>query len=370
MKYLILILVFLSLHLQSFSQSEITTISEDCTDAYLMSIKGKYKQSGNIILPGVQGSARLTAAQQQAVLKRLDTVHQMLLSAYPVPTGFEALWWKVLHPGDFAGDINVKNSIHIYTYQYRVEFNSYACYANKPRDLFCCEPGTSTFEVSVNDFSYYGSSAGGNEKMTINGLRVYKRYPVKGTWKGYELVHIGTLESTKRIVLLHRPGELPYIPVTRKQYLEFCLKYLDEYMDELIKGMNDMPEGNPEQKKIKNQTIQRIVNNKKKILKRYEDEMEKTKAANLLDSPAFIKEVATIHEGVPILTTEEENGGMLFTHNPAYIKKNLPKNVAQFIVVYWTWSEFMPAGGAAGKYYRKMLEENFAIEKLQAMIDK
>jgi hypothetical protein len=89
-----------------------------------------------------------------------------------------------------------------------------------------------------------------------------------------------------------------------------------------------------------------------------------------LDSPAIIKELATISEGVPILTTEEENGGMLFTHNPAYIKKNLPKSVAQFVTVSWTWSDYLPVGGAAGMYYRKMLEENFPIEKLQAMIDK
>lgn len=366
MKHLILILVFLNLLLQSFSQ--IKTISVDCTDSYLLSLKGKYEQSNTII--GAGTISGLPAGQQQTMLRRLDTVHQMLVKAYPVPTGFEAAWWKALLPVSFATDLDGKKGIPVYSYIYYVHFNSYGCYQNKPRDLFCCEPGTSTFDVTVNDFGYYGSSAGGNEKMTINGLRVFKRYPVKGSWKGYELVHIGDLESTKRVVLLHRPGELPYIPVTRKQYLEFCLKYLDEFMDKLIKGMNDMPEATPEQKKIKDETIQRIVNNKKKTLQRYEDEMEKTKAANLLDSPAIIKEVATIHEGVPILSTEEDNGGMLCTHNPAYIKKNLPKNVAQFIVVRWTWSEFMPAGGAAGKYYRKMLEENFPIEKLQAMIDK
>jgi hypothetical protein len=208
------------------------------------------------------------------------------------------------------------------------------------------------------------------------------------------------------VVLLHRPGELPYIPVTRKQYLEFCLKYLDEYWDEMIKGMNIMPvrsleeqevqkkksldkiendyKNNPKQRDAirknfldtyktdqqkRDETIQKMVNNKKRIMKRYEDEMEKTKTANLMDSPAIILEVASIHEGVPIFTTEEENGGMLYTHNPAYIRKNLPKSVAQFMVVRWTWSDYLPVGGAAGMYYRKLLEENFPIEQLQAMID-
>jgi hypothetical protein len=359
-------IIFLLLFLYHSSFSQIKTISVDCTDSYLLSLKGKYEKAKTVI--GAGTISGLAAGQQQTMLKRLDTVHQMLLKAYPVPTGFEAYWWKVILTANLATNLNGENGIPVYTSQYRANFNSYGCYQNKPRDLFCCEPGTSTFQVYVNDFGAYGSSAGGQQNMMINGLRVYMRYPVKGKWKGFELVHIGNLESTKRVVLLHRPGELPYIPVTRKQYLEFCLKYLDEFMDKQVKGMNDMPEGTPEQKKIKDETIQRIVNNKKKILKRYEDEMEKTKAAYLLDSPAIILEVASIHDGVPIFTTEDENGKMLYTHNPGYIKKNLPKSVAQFITVSWTWSDYLPVGGAAGMYYRKMLEENFPIEKLHALI--
>ena len=61
----------------------------------------------------------------------------------------------------------------------------------------------------------------------------------------------------------------------------------------------------------------------------------------------------------------------LVTENPAYIRKDLPKYVPQFIVLYWSWvSDFPLLGGAQGEYYSKIMEANFPIDKLQAMIDK
>jgi hypothetical protein len=71
-------------------------------------------------------------------------------------------------------------------------------------------------------------------------------------------------------------------------------------------------------------------------------------------------------EQLPIFTTIEEGGRMLITENPAYIRKDLPKFVPQLIIMHWQWNE----GYVAAEHFRKMLEENFPIEKLQAMIDK
>jgi hypothetical protein len=107
------------------------------------------------------------------------------------------------------------------------------------------------------------------------------------------------------------------------------------------------------------------------VIKRYEAELEKTKAANLLNVPAEIYSPFTVSEGTPIFATGPEGGKMLVTANPGYIRKDVPKYIPQFMVVYWKWvSDFPNYGGAQGVYYRKMLEANFPIEKLQAMIDK
>jgi len=56
---------------------------------------------------------------------------------------------------------------------------------------------------------------------------------------------------------------------------------------------------------------------------------------------------------------------MLVTENPAYIKKDLPKYVPQFIVFSWSWSSNPPE-----KKIGEIVEASFPIEKLQAMIDK
>ena len=99
--------------------------------------------------------------------------------------------------------------------------------------------------------------------------------------------------------------------------------------------------------------------------------MEKSKAANLLGTPAEVNMMFEVNEGVPIFYSGEEHGKMLVTENSAYFRKDLPKYVPQFMVLYWDWVGDAPMyGGAQGEYYRKMIEENFPVEKLQKMIDK
>lgn len=121
----------------------------------------------------------------------------------------------------------------------------------------------------------------------------------------------------------------------------------------------------------RDETVSKIIKMKKDGINRYEKELEKTKAANLLDSPAEIYSPFTTTENTPIFATGPEGGKMLVTANREYIRKDLPKYVPQFMILYWGWvSDFPKYGGEQGVYYRKMLEANFPIEKLQAMIDK
>jgi hypothetical protein len=211
-------------------------------------------------------------------------------------------------------------------------------------------------------------------------------------------------------VLISRRGELPYIPVTRKQYLDYSIRYLGQLYDDVIKSSKEMPvrsiaEQEEEKKKAldgidkdykdspknretarnmylgnyetdqqrRDKDVATQMKLKEDIINRYQKELGKTISANLPNSPAVIREMHPIDEERPIFATGEEGGKMLITDNPSYIKRDLPKYIPQFIVLYWSWNEGASegfAGGAQGAYYRKMLEANFPIEKLQAMIDK
>lgn len=115
----------------------------------------------------------------------------------------------------------------------------------------------------------------------------------------------------------------------------------------------------------KDEAVKNIIKQKNEAIKRYERELEKNRDANLLDSTAIVRILDNMYPDVPIFTTGAEDGSMLVTENPAYIRKDLPKHVPQFLVLYWSWGD-----QANSKYFRQMLEGNFPIEKLQAMIDK
>jgi hypothetical protein len=194
-----------------------------------------------------------------------------------------------------------------------------------------------------------------------------------GKWKGYD-VYAPELGSGTKMVLLHREGILPYIPVTRKQYLDRCIEYLPKFftpdtaslkalellaakVPELLAGKQERDEQEKKYQKVKDD-----------VLKHYKDELDATTKAGLLDSPAIIPgTIADIGTEYPIFTTQVAGGRMLVTENPAYMKKNLPKYIPQFMVYTW-WDCHCGVDPSLNPY--KLIDENFPIEKLQAMIDK
>jgi hypothetical protein len=397
MKKQIIILFLFSIHLQSYCQAIKITVS--CNDSVLMSFKGKWKKVPDNIFPD-NTLPFLTKAQYSEVYSRLDAVHRQLQEAYPDPTGNEAGWWRNLFSGLFAGDVNQKKGIPLYGYSYYCAFGPYSCLAYRPKEVAPGGGETSTwFRVYANDFSYFSSGIGSASDMTVNGQPVYWRDPVKGKWKGYELYGLG---DNDRSVLLTRHGQLPYTPVTRKQYLDYAIARYTKDFDDVIKRVRESPvrsleeqetekkkaldkieedyKNNPkssetvrnmylgnyetdQQQRDKQVTIQ--VNLKENILKRFGEEIERSRASNLLDSAAIIIAWLSWGETFPIFSSDDPAGRMLIIDNSAYIRKDLSRTSPQFMILHWSWNE-----DAQGNYYRKMLEANFPIEKLQAMIDK
>jgi len=104
---------------------------------------------------------------------------------------------------------------------------------------------------------------------------------------------------------------------------------------------------------------------KVKALKKAQDELDKTTKDGLLDATAIIASEIFSTDVEEIFIPEAQGGAMLVTENPNYMRKDLPKNVPQFFVLHWD------CGSNPGDaFFRRMIEQNFPIEKLQAMIDK
>jgi hypothetical protein len=294
----------------------------------------------------------------------LDAIHQLVLEAYPEPKGLDAVWhrgqisnqlfgYQIRYTTEDKDPLPVKG-IPLGKYSYTSLCFNYYCFNDAPKREVRVNGETGTwFVVKTNQLWFVASI----DTMTIGGRPVFLRPLLKQMWKGYQML-ASERASGARIVFVHRKGMLPYMPVTRRQYLAHCLRHVPEMIITLSEGYSI--EGDKE----------RAEKTKKMVgpaLKRYQDELEKTTKAGLLDSAAlvFSNHPLVETEGEPIFMTEEDGGYMLITENPEYIRKDLPKYVPQFFVVNWTSDR-----GAAPEYFRKRIEEFFPIEKLQAMIDK
>jgi hypothetical protein len=401
MKKQIILLFLLSIHLRSYCQHQ--TFAVNCNDSLLMTIKGKYIKSRDVVYPS--SSSVLPRAQQPEAFRRMGDMHNLLLEAYPQPLGLEANWFGKLSNGTFADDVNFSNDIPVWMYYYNCTFLSYTCIQNKPKEVNASADVYDHFKVFVNQMGALQSDYR-FDTMTINSRKVYLLNSMVGSWKGYDLY--SNPGEHFRAVLISRKGESPLTPVTRKQYLDYCFSWLNNFFDNQVNPAKEMPvrsleeqevlkkkaldkidedyKNNPKNRdlikknylatyktdqQLRDETTNKIKGNKEAVIKRYKAEWEKTKAANLLDSAAIIFSPFTVSENTPIFASGPEGGKMLVTANPAYIRKDLPKYTPQFMVMYWAWtSDFPMYGGEQGVYYKKMLESNFPIEKLQAMIDK
>ena len=235
-----------------------------------------------------------------------------------------------------------------------------------------------------------------DESWTINGIPVRLLNPGARTYSG-----TGLRDAEKgrnyRIVLIHRKGILPYIPVTRKQYLERCISFHTKLWDENITRTENLPvrsleeqekeknaklakfekdfgkdpkrlksavdyylSGYKTDQQIRDEEVQKAKKNKEQELKKFTDELEKTTQQGLLDSPAMIRE---LYESNLIFDTDPLQANMVVIENRDYIRKDLPKHVPQLFVVNWEWSNWAPQEKIA-----EIMEKDFPYEKLQAMI--
>jgi hypothetical protein len=268
------------------------------------------------------------------------------------------------------------NGIPVIFYRYAAMFCGYHCGRTtyEIRRSPGCEAPT-TISITINnldDFFIQLWLDDNTEIMRVEGRPIKMLSPIVGKWKGYDVYNSnGIYNPNEKIVfLLHREGMLPYIPVTRKQYLDRYLKCLQQFFDKTLKSL-EHPEGLAalQNKKDQEEGIKKYQKLKDEVLKYYNDELETTTKAGLLDAPAILfGDIMPVLTQYPIFTTLEKGGKMLVTENPAYIRKDLPKYIPQFITYQLSNGPVYYVDQSLNPY--KLLDDNFPIEKLQAMIDK
>jgi len=386
--------------------SQNTINSSPCTETIAQTTKGDWvKQYDN--------AGSVTSNQKQESYKRLDILHQILLKMYPQPIGLDiresrsagigyfgaTRKYTEMEDGSFTYDYVKK--LPIISYGYFANFSPHYCAHTNDGIVFMSgkdNENSNGISININDFGGLISDPVQDDDWTINGLpiRIFNTM-ISESWKGYEIY--GDVRSHGGQILLHRNGMLPYIPVTRKQYLERCIVKTTQLYDKIIALNMRIPVRSLEEQEIEKnaklakfqkdfgsdpkqlksavdyylsgyktdqqileERLNEIKKNRDNELKIFKTEMEKSSKEESLDSPA---KIVVMYTSAPVFENDPKKASMLVTENPDYFRKDLQSHIPQFMVLQWNWSNYLPHQG-----YEKMFLQDFPIEKLQAMIDK
>jgi hypothetical protein len=398
MKKQIIILFCLFTHLFPFCQTKILT-KEPCTDAISQNADGKWIKSTDV------GSIN-----SKECFNRLDAIHNLIFRIYPEPRGVDAVWHRATGVSYFGSKrkyyktnddrltFDYLNTPHFFQYSYTAGFFAYYCDAYEKNVLHPGYPAETGTWVNIIANKNIGENAL-DDDWTINGLPVITKKEAQYKEDGYESYYPEPGYNVRGVLVYRKGGILPYIPVTRKQYLDQCIIYHTKIWDEAIKGIEQLPVRSAEEQEkektaklamfqqkfgkdpkalksnidyylagyktdqqIRDEKIKETKKFKAQELKKFTDELEKTTREELLNSTAIVR---VMFNSDVIFETDPAYGLMVITENPDYIRKDLPKHVPQLFEINLKWDP-SPAQGK----FAKIFQEKFPTDKLQAMIDK
>ena len=350
-------------------------ISVPCTEDFINSYKGKW------LIPNTD---RTVNDYQGEVKKRVNQVQKLVYETYPQPTGCDALWSAHSEKKSFADQVKyvwveqdwkqqtVKEN-PVYSWMYSLGLSAWICQGTNEIMNGYPEIGGASLVIHANSLDILPEDYLYGDEWTIDGRPIKKKMPVIGKWKGYDVMAtIGGIyadQNSEHLILISRDGMLPYIPITRKQYLDRAMQFITKNYDDLNKRTRENYESMPAQLRASKEEIDNLTTSNTKLkndgLKKLNDELEKTTRDGLLDAPAVIRVDPFFMTEGPVFQSEEQGGTVLVTENPAYFREDLPKYVPQLFVV----SLSADAKGWS-KDFKRIVEENFPVERLKAMIDK
>lgn len=349
---------------------------QPCNDDIIMNIKGGWTKRSDFHI-------------DPRVISRIDKMQQLLQTAYPQPKGMEAKWyrWGPEYP-EKKGPVS---------FELCTKFFSYYC--NKNVNKLLLGGGDADFEIWANHLGWFAEEI---NKFYIQNSPVYLLRKKIGDLKGFPLYEDDTDDRTgkrgTRVLLMTRPGQLPYTPVTKKQYLQTFLEGQDKINQMFVEMNNKMPVlSDAEEEEYKKKELDRIEKNgdvvvgkeraKRYFLQYYISSKQKkeraikerkgiydenckaakdllaTESETELAKPAWFKDAS--YSSYFIGFSNEKDGRELVFLNPGYFNAKLPDYVPQFMVVFWAWSNDAPC-----HYLRNQLEANFNFSAVQQMIDK
>jgi len=346
-------------------------ISGPCNQEFLDNYKGKW------LIPDKALGNSPNSNYSQEAMRRITNIHELVKQIYPEPMGSDGYWRGAYSKSDFAYTIQyvTQDGRTQKEYLKRREVEGWKYYmilfawicsenANEMWNGYPDAGGGNAINVYANYLPVLTGEFSDDDVWTIDGRPIKAKMPVVGKWKGYDMMATNggyyADQNNEWYILITRKDMLPYVPVTRKQYLDRAIAYITKFYDKMITLNEQVPD---QTEKADNK--KRYMTAKDVAVKNLQNELEKATKEGSLSAPAIVRPDAHFQTEGAMFLPESQGGVMLTTENPDYFRKDLPAYVPQFFVLSWSW------GKAKWETdFRKAIEEKFPIEKLQAMIDK
>ena len=243
------------------------------------------------------------------------------------------------------------------------------------------------FYVDANHFNWFLDEV---VVYTIQSQPVYLLRKKAGEIKGYPVyegnynqkTNLGTFYS--RAIILTRNGQLPWLPVTKKEFLTAYISLNEKRFQEALTQTekNIIVRTDVQEEEYRKQQFAKIERTTspdkaakaKDLFQRSHIPDKQQKASDIARmkqgheefmKPARLSlsnntDKALEHPAILDLTNTyqfkafvaEEKGGMLVRLNPAYFDMKLPKYMPQFLVAYWMWNV-----GTPQNYWKDQIEE-------------
>ena len=355
--------------------------AQTCTDQAAQTTKGKWRptESKTYIEKGAKG----TAALAPTLIAKANQFRTFMEAAYPNPIGCDVRSYASL--SEFP---NIDFPIGA-GYTFEMSLIEYYCDKGTKKIQPNEYTGSSGAEMFANTFELFLDASGtgnGEGKFNINNgseTTIFMLPRSAGTIKGQKVY---TINNGKAVLYTH-DGKLPFKMITREQFLHALLKKIkaaaptvNNEMDEmeayLLQQIKDADKNytgelRDQMKAELQRGLEEIRKQKQAVGSTSEEftseeamEIEnylKTHSKEDLQKPASVR-VTEVFRG---FFTEEEEGNFLVIKDNTYMKKTLPAQAAQMILIRWNSN-----GNTVSNDFLKKFETSFPFDKIQALTDK
>lgn len=355
--------------------------AQPCTPESAAAVRSEWKENPtNLVLANDVVPRNL----QPAIIDRIQSeIAPLFRQAYPEPQGTaaEGYAWIRSQGGELEGSPAIP-------FGYTTLYKTWLCPKSTGRLELAGETGNWAY-VYVNILHTLVREVG---EMTLDGqpTKVWMLARRIGELRGETLYQAWEGFGDAQALLFTRAGEVPWKPISQKQYLDALTLHLQEgaseanarvdelersleaqleevkrtmtgeMRDQVVAGMEQAIADLKAQRGASDPKMAAGVAAQVQVLQDYEAKHSNQE----MQEPAILPESLKMAFGGEFVL-ESDGGNMLVTIDPRYFRSDLPRETAQLVLLLWRWQHEDPASNR----WRTTFERDFPFERLRAMVD-